>query len=135
MSNFSLSLICVGKEVLVVTLTQVLASAETRSTGNFADWNNFLKISARAEGLVIEGSSLEDHLVPLISAEHHCNGGGNMTPNVFSMDYEANPPGSEASSRLWCSLEAVEIVFYMVNNKLFLLFVKITKGFLPYSML
>lgn len=114
-SNFCLSLLYENKEVFVTTLTQVLASAETQSTGNFVGWNKFLKFSARAEGFVIEGASLEDHLVPLISAQHHCsNGSGSITQNVFSMDYESNPSGSNANCKLYCSLEAIEITFHTV---------------------
>lgn len=81
-------------------------------------------MSGRAEGLVLEGANPEDHLVPLISAEHHCNGAveqetdkANMTLNVFSVDYERFPINMEGvGCRLWCSLEAVGIVFHTVST-------------------
>lgn len=55
-------------EVLVVTLTQFLASLETRPSAEA------FKISARAESFVVEGASVENDLIPMITADNILSG-------------------------------------------------------------
>jgi hypothetical protein len=68
LANCSLSLVNHRSEVLVVTLTQFLASLETRPSAEA------FKISARAESFVVEGASVENDLIPMITADNILSG-------------------------------------------------------------
>ncbi|KAG8227036.1 hypothetical protein J437_LFUL013823 [Ladona fulva] len=92
-----------AREVLVITLTQFLASLETRpSAGAY-------KISARAESFVIEGANSDQDLVPLLTADNNLT--GNNSPNFLAIDFEKNPVHVEADYGLAVSLESVEIAY------------------------
>ncbi|XP_046398302.1 vacuolar protein sorting-associated protein 13C-like isoform X1 [Ischnura elegans] len=92
-----------GREVLVFTLTQFLASLETRpSAGAY-------KISARAESLVIEGSNADQDLIPILTADTVLT--GNSSPNFLAVDFEKNPLNIEADYGLAVTLESVEIAY------------------------
>ena len=51
-----------------MTLTQFLASLETRPSAEA------FKISARAESFVVEGASVENDLIPMITADNILSG-------------------------------------------------------------
>lgn len=68
LANCSLSLVNHRREVLVVTLTQFLASLETRPSAEA------FKVSARAESFVIEGASMENDLIPMVTADNILSG-------------------------------------------------------------
>ncbi|KFM68119.1 Vacuolar protein sorting-associated protein 13C, partial [Stegodyphus mimosarum] len=62
LANCTLSLINGDREILVATVTHFLSSLETRPGAKA------YKVSARTESVVIEGASLENDLVPIITA-------------------------------------------------------------------
>ncbi|RVE50817.1 hypothetical protein evm_004566 [Chilo suppressalis] len=104
LANCSLTLMNRSKEVLVVTLTQFLASLETRPSAKA------YKLSARAESIVIEGATSDGELVPLLSAER------GQTPtganNILAVDFERNPCSTvEADYGLCVLMEPVEILY------------------------
>ncbi|GIY87397.1 vacuolar protein sorting-associated protein 13C [Caerostris extrusa] len=67
-ANCTLSLVNGGKEILVATVTHFLSSLETRPGAKA------YKVSARTESIVIEGASLENDLVPIITADNVTSG-------------------------------------------------------------
>ncbi|CAG9787972.1 unnamed protein product [Diatraea saccharalis] len=103
LANCSLTLMNRSKEVLVVTLTQFLASLETRPSAKA------YKLSARAESIVVEGATSDGELVPLLSAER------TQTPtsaNILAVDYEKNPCSIvDADYGLCILMEPVELVY------------------------
>ena len=60
------------REVLVLTLTQFLASLETRPSAQA------FKVSARAESFIVEGASMENDLVSMITADNILTGNVNI---------------------------------------------------------
>ncbi|XP_047103973.1 vacuolar protein sorting-associated protein 13A-like [Schistocerca piceifrons] len=103
-ANCSLSLINHRKEIVVVTLTQFLASLETRPSAKA------FKISMRIESFVVEGTSLENELVPMVSADNVHT--GNTSSNFLSIDFEKNPSNVEADFELSIAVEPVEVVYH-----------------------
>ncbi|XP_026749061.2 intermembrane lipid transfer protein VPS13A-like isoform X2 [Galleria mellonella] len=101
LANCSLTLMNRSKEVLVVTLTQFLASLETRPSAKA------FKLSARAESIVIEGVTFDGELVPLLSVER----GAPTATNLLALDLERNPSNSDADYGLCCSLEPLELLY------------------------
>ncbi|KAM3960055.1 LOW QUALITY PROTEIN: intermembrane lipid transfer protein VPS13A [Aphomia sociella] len=101
LANCSLTLLNRSKEVLVVTLTQFLASLETRPSAKA------YKVSARAESIVIEGVTSDGELVPLLSVER----GVPTATNLLALDLERNPSTSDADYGLCCSLEPLELLY------------------------
>lgn len=71
LANFCLTLLSKGKEMLIVTVAQLLTSIEARST------LLAFKISARAESFVVEAISTDGDLVPLITVDNV------LTGNIF----------------------------------------------------
>ncbi|XP_068086254.1 intermembrane lipid transfer protein VPS13A [Anabrus simplex] len=104
LANCSLSLLNRRREILVVTLTQFLASIETRPSAQA------FKVSARTESFVIEGASLENDLVPMATADNIHT--GSTCSNFLSIDFEKNPSNVEADFGLSVNLEPVEIVYH-----------------------
>ncbi|XP_046422194.1 vacuolar protein sorting-associated protein 13A-like isoform X1 [Neodiprion fabricii] len=104
LANCSLSLLNEDKEVLVITLTQFLASIETRP------YASAFKISARAESFVIEGASSDNELIPLITADNILT--GNMASNFLSVDFEKNSLNSYANFDISVTLEPIEIMYH-----------------------
>ncbi|XP_075975072.1 intermembrane lipid transfer protein VPS13A-like isoform X2 [Anticarsia gemmatalis] len=102
LANCSLTLMNRSKEVLVVTLTQFLASLETRPSAKA------YKLSARAESVVIEGVTSDGDLVPLLTPER---GTGVTSSNLLAVDLEKNPCSTEADYGLCCLMEPVELVY------------------------
>lgn len=70
LANCTLSLVNGGKEILVATVTHFLSSLETRPGAKA------YKVSARTESIVIEGASLENDLVPIVTADCVTSGEG-----------------------------------------------------------
>ncbi|KAI8421410.1 hypothetical protein MSG28_009485 [Choristoneura fumiferana] len=101
LANCSLTLMNRNKEVLGLTLTQFLASLETRPSAKA------YKLSARAESIVMEGLSTDGELVPLLTAER----GSPTSTNLLALDIEKNPASSEADYGLSCLLEPVEVLY------------------------
>ncbi|XP_021923386.1 vacuolar protein sorting-associated protein 13A-like isoform X4 [Zootermopsis nevadensis] len=104
LANCSLSLVNHRREVLVVTLTQFLASLETRPSAQA------FKVSARAESFVVEGASVENDLIPMVTADNILS--GNTSSNFLAVDFEKHPLNCEADFGLGVSLEPVEIVYH-----------------------
>ncbi|XP_048515019.1 intermembrane lipid transfer protein VPS13C-like isoform X2 [Athalia rosae] len=104
LANCSLSLLNEDKEVLVITLTQFLASVETRP------YASAFKISARAESFVIEGASSDNELIPLITADNILT--GNTASNFLSVDFEKNSLNSYANFDVSVTLEPIEVMYH-----------------------
>ncbi|KAH9636273.1 hypothetical protein HF086_009469 [Spodoptera exigua] len=102
LANCSLTLMNRNKEVLVLTLTQFLASLETRPSAKA------YKLSARAESIVVEGVTSDGDLVPLLTPER---GSGVTSSNLLAIDLEKNPCSNEADYGLCCLMEPVELVY------------------------
>ncbi|XP_028168075.1 vacuolar protein sorting-associated protein 13C-like [Ostrinia furnacalis] len=101
LANCSLTLMNRSKEVMVVTLTQFLASLETRPSAKA------YKLSARTESIVIEGASSDGELVPLLTPERGAGAGANL----LAVDFERNPVNSDADYGLTVLLEPVELLY------------------------
>lgn len=103
--NISLSLTKGGKEIFVITITQFISSVQP----------NFLmktyKASLKIEALIIEGASVEDHLIPILSSEHTYNN----PPYFFKMEIEKLPPSANATHNLNVNLEALELLYHQVS--------------------
>ena len=56
-----------------MTLTQFLASLETRPSAQA------FKVSARAESFIVEGASMENDLIPMITADNILTGEINIS--------------------------------------------------------
>lgn len=105
MGNVSLSLVNSGREILVLTLTQFI----TTILPNFRD--NSYKVILKIEGIVIEGASLEDHLVPVVSSEHIHN-----SPAYFlKVEIEKVPSKLNTSYRVNGALSTVEVFYQQVS--------------------
>nr|XP_026488707.1 vacuolar protein sorting-associated protein 13A-like isoform X1 [Vanessa tameamea] len=102
LANCTLTLMNRSKEVLVVNLTQFLASLETRPSAKA------YKVSARTENIVIEGMSSDGELVPLLIAAQGSSVGSNT---VLALDVEKNPVNSHADLGVTCHVEPVELVY------------------------
>lgn len=67
-ANINLSLVSGGSETLVIAMSHLLSSIETRPSAKA------YKITARVESLVIEGASVEYSLIPILTSENVLNG-------------------------------------------------------------
>ncbi|XP_072932453.1 intermembrane lipid transfer protein VPS13A-like [Epargyreus clarus] len=101
LANCSVTLMNRNKEVLVLSLTQFLASLETRPSAKA------YKLSARAESIVIEGVSSDGELVPLLTVEK----GVPTATNLLAVDVEKNPMNSEADYGISWLMEPVELLY------------------------
>ncbi|XP_067142942.1 intermembrane lipid transfer protein VPS13A-like isoform X2 [Centruroides vittatus] len=104
LANCTFSLINFDKEILVITLTQFVTSIETRPS------NKAFKISARTESFVVEGASIENDLVPIMTADN-ITSGSNLA-HVFALDFEKNPLHEKADYGLTINAEPMEIVYH-----------------------
>ncbi|VVC88042.1 unnamed protein product, partial [Leptidea sinapis] len=100
LSNCSVTLMNRSKEVLVVTLTQFLASLETRPSAKA------YKLSIRTDNLVIEGLSADGELVHLLRTVRETSLGTSV-----ALDVERNPSNSHADLGVNCLMEPLEIVY------------------------
>lgn len=105
--NISLTLTKMDREIAVVTLTQF----DISFIPNFT--RESYKMNVKVEGLIIEGASLEEHLVPIISSQHLST----SPAYFFKAELEKMNPGSLCSHQLICSLSSVEIVYHKVSEK------------------
>ncbi|OAD54827.1 Vacuolar protein sorting-associated protein 13C, partial [Eufriesea mexicana] len=103
LANCCLSLLNHNKEILVVTITQLLTSFEIRPVVSA------FKVSARAESFVIEGISAEDDLVPLIMVDNVLT--GNVSTNFLAVDFEKNGKNVDPTFDVSIKLEAVEVTY------------------------
>ncbi|KAF8773523.1 Vacuolar protein sorting-associated protein 13C like protein [Argiope bruennichi] len=108
-ANCTLSLVNNGKEILVATVTHFLSSLETRPGAKA------YKVSARTESIVIEGASLENDLVPIITADNVTSGAN--VPHIFALDFEKNPSHVNASYGLSITAEPMEVVYHKYAMK------------------
>ncbi|XP_043273461.1 vacuolar protein sorting-associated protein 13A-like isoform X2 [Venturia canescens] len=104
LANWSLSLFSNDHEIFVMTVTQFLASIETRPE-LFA-----YKISARAESFVIEGVSADGDLIPLVTADNILT--GNVYANFLAIDFEKNPSTADFNYDINIRLEAFEVTYH-----------------------
>ncbi|KRT80523.1 hypothetical protein AMK59_6501, partial [Oryctes borbonicus] len=102
--NTTLSLIDSGHEVLIVTLTQLISNLHPNyNKGTY-------KVGLKIEAAIVEGSSVEEHLIPIVSSEHltvH-----NSPAYFLKVEFEKMPVGSEFSHKLHMVLEYLEISYH-----------------------
>lgn len=106
LSNCSLTLCNKEREVLVMTMSQLLSSVE-RNPGT-----NTYKVSVRIESMAIEGASVENELVPLLTTDNILT--GNTTQNFLALDFEKNPGSSDFDYDLSTYLGSIEITCHNV---------------------
>lgn len=104
LANCTFSLINFDKEILVITLTQFVTSVETRPS------SKAFKISARTESFVVEGASIENDLVPIMTADN-ITSGSNLA-HVFALDFEKNPLHEKGDYGLTINAEPMEVVYH-----------------------
>ncbi|KAK4883024.1 hypothetical protein RN001_006343 [Aquatica leii] len=99
--NISLSLMESKREILVLTMTQFILSA----LPNFEDGT--YRVLLKIEGIVVEGASLKEHLVPIISSEHiHSS-----PAYFFKFEAEKHPSKSIPVYTFNGVLSTVEIIY------------------------
>lgn len=95
-----------SKEILVVTLTQTVAIVKP----NYAD--KTFKTCFKVEGVIVEGFSGEDHLIPVISSEHLSD-----SPAYFlKVEVEKMPPTSKTRYKLGINMDSVECIYNKVSH-------------------
>ncbi|KAF5301566.1 hypothetical protein FQR65_LT08871 [Abscondita terminalis] len=99
--NVSLSLMESKREILVLTMTQFILSA----IPNFDE--DTYKILLKIEGIVVEGASLEEHLVPIISSEHIHN----SPAYFFKVEIEKHSSKSVPLYTINAFLSTVEVIY------------------------
>ncbi|GJQ74448.1 hypothetical protein Trydic_g21318 [Trypoxylus dichotomus] len=102
--NTTLSLTDSGHEVLIVTLTQLISNLHP----NYSDGT--YKAGLKVEAVMVEGSSVEEQLIPIISSEHltvH-----NSPAYFLKLEFEQMPAGSQFSYKLNLVLEYLEISYH-----------------------
>ncbi|KAK9294042.1 hypothetical protein QLX08_011233 [Tetragonisca angustula] len=104
LANCCLSLFSHDREILVVTVTQLLTSVEIQPL------LSAFKVSARAESFVIEGVSAEGDLVPLITVDNVLT--GNVSTNFLAIDFEKNRENVDPTFDVSIKLEAIEVTYY-----------------------
>ncbi|XP_047508917.1 vacuolar protein sorting-associated protein 13A-like isoform X2 [Pieris napi] len=100
LANSSLTLMNRNREVLVVTLTQFLASLETRLSAKA------YKFSVRADNIVVEGVSSDGELVQLLVTARE-----NTLGTALALDIERNPINNHADLAITCLMEPLEMVY------------------------
>ncbi|CAK1541918.1 unnamed protein product [Leptosia nina] len=100
LANCSMTLMNRNKEVLVVTLTQFLASLETRPSAKA------YKLSIRADNVVVEGVSSDGELVHFLKTARESSLG-----TALALDVERNPINSHADLAVTCLMEPLELVY------------------------
>lgn len=69
------------------------------------------RVQVKIEGLVVEGASAEDHLVPIISSEHL----GNSPAYFFKYEFEKLEHRTTFTHKLNVSLSSIEILYEKVR--------------------
>lgn len=104
--NASLTLLRKEQEIAVLTLTQVnLFFKPNFTTGCY-------RVQAKVEGLIVEGASVEEHLVPIISSEHL----GNSPAYFLKYELEKLEHPSDFTHKLNFCISSVEIFYEKVGN-------------------
>lgn len=75
---------------------------------------NLLQLSGRAENIVIEGTTSDGDLVPMLSSER---GSALTGTNLLAVDLEKNPQHIEADYALTCLMEPVELLYVEVRMR------------------
>ncbi|XP_017782614.1 PREDICTED: vacuolar protein sorting-associated protein 13A-like [Nicrophorus vespilloides] len=96
-----LTLLDNNREILIVTMTQLISSYQP----NFLD--NTYKASLKIEGLIIEGASVEEHLISIVSTIHN----GHSPAYFLKLDVEKTPKKCEHSYKINCILEHIEVAY------------------------
>lgn len=96
--NVSFSLMNSSREILVMTVTQFISTFQP----NFIE--NTFKLQVKIEALILEGASVEDHLVPILSSEHTYN----SPAYFFKVEVEKN----QRAYCINCCLESLEILYH-----------------------
>ncbi|EFN62404.1 Vacuolar protein sorting-associated protein 13A [Camponotus floridanus] len=104
LANCCLTLLSKGKEMLIVTVAQLLTSIEARPT------LLAFKISARAESFVVEAISTDGDLVPLITVDNVLT--GNVSTYFLAIDFEKNGLNMDPIFEVSIKLEAIEVTYH-----------------------
>lgn len=106
LGNVSLSLLKTKGEILILTVTQFTISF----TPSFKD--DAYKAVLKVEGIVVEGASKEEHLIPIISSEH----GKNSPAYFLKVELEKIPSNTTSPYKVTGALSTVEIFYQEVCN-------------------
>ncbi|XP_052807431.1 intermembrane lipid transfer protein VPS13A-like isoform X2 [Mya arenaria] len=98
-----LSLVNYSKKILQMTVTQMLASLETRPG------NNAYRLSCNTESFTVEGASIEHELIPIVTSD--VNVYAPSVNQVFTLDFESQPQYVEADFSLKMNVQPVEVVY------------------------
>lgn len=105
LGNLSLSLVIADREILILTVTQFILSFMP----SFKD--DSYKAVLKVEGIVVEGASKDEHLIPVLSSEHSQN-----SPAYFlKVEFEKMPQSSKVSYTLNGALSTVELFYQNVS--------------------
>lgn len=105
MGNLSVTLTSHTREIIVLTLTQTICSIKP----NYQE--NVFKSSLKIEGICIEGTSNEDHLIPLISSEHLSD----SPAYFFKAKLEKMRKNSNCAYKLNVTMDSVECIYNKVS--------------------
>lgn len=104
--NISIALVNSGKEIMVATATQVITFLQP----NFA--KDIFKFTVKVEALILEGASIEEHLIPILSSEHTYN-----SPAYFlKLEVEKMPKNYNSAYNINFNLEALEFLYHQVTQ-------------------
>lgn len=103
--NVSATLLKKEREIAAFTLTQFnLFLTPNYSTGSY-------RVQVKVEGLVVEGASVEEHLVPIVSSEHL----GNSPAYFFKCELEKLEHPSSYTHKFNLSVSSIEVVYQKVS--------------------
>lgn len=103
--NVSLTLLKKEQEIAVLTLTQAnLFFTPSLATGCY-------RVQVKIEGLVVEGASAEDHLVPIVSSEHLVN----SPAYFFKYEFENLEHRTIFTHKLNICLSSIEVLYEKVR--------------------
>ncbi|KAF7991246.1 hypothetical protein HCN44_002808 [Aphidius gifuensis] len=114
LANLSFTLLSNEREIFLITISQFLTSIETRPE------LSAYKLSARAESFVIEGVSIDNDLIPLVTADNILT--GNAAVNFLAIDFEKNPLNADFNYDINVRLESFEVTYHNYAIKELLLF-------------
>lgn len=91
---------------MALTITQTILSYKPNHL------QDTFTATMKVEGLIVEGATNEDHLLPLISSEHL-----NDSPAFFlKVDLEKLPKNSSSCYKLKVVMESVECIYNKVSS-------------------
>ncbi|XP_072395854.1 intermembrane lipid transfer protein VPS13A-like [Diabrotica undecimpunctata] len=121
--NFRLGIISITltnnyKEVAVLTMTQALFNLKP----NYIE--ETFRASVKIEGIILEGASNEDHLMPIISSEHLSD----SPAYFFKMDLDKLPSNSVCKYKLNIVMDSVECIYNKPSIEEIESFLTVEKG-------